>query len=132
MNKNVIIKILLIIIAIILINSIPIISKASMLDNVFKEGKEFLSTESYSNITNDVDGAQIIGISKSIYNVLLTLATAVAAIIISVLGIQFITGSIEQKAKIKEQLIPFIIGCVVVFGSLGIWKLIISIGSSIQ
>ena len=40
-------------------------------------------------------------------------------------------GSIEEKAQVKEALIPFIIGCIVVFGAFGIWKIVTQIGSMI-
>ena len=36
-------------------------------------------------------------------------------------------GSMEDKAKIKEALYPFVIGCICVFGAFGIWKLVASV-----
>ena len=127
--KKVTIKIITIMLTIfLLVNYIPTISNAtSILDNAFKDGKDFLNTPADSNITEKVNGSTIIGTSKSIYNILMTIGIIVAAIIILVLGIQFMTGSIEQKAKVKEMIIPFVVGCIVVFGSLEIWKLVISI-----
>ena len=41
------------------------------------------------------------------------------------------TGSVSQKAKIKETLIPYIAGCIVIFGAFGIWKLVVTIMSSV-
>ena len=41
-----------------------------------------------------------------------------------VLGIQFITGSVEAKSKVKESLIPYFTGCVVIFGAFGILNLL--------
>lgn len=132
MKKNVIKIITIILTIFLLINYIPTLSKAtSIVDNVFKDGKSFLDTPADSNITEKVNENTIIETSKSIYNILLTIGIIVAAIIILVLGIQFMTGSIEQKVKVKEMLIPFIVGCIVVFGSLGIWKLVISITTTI-
>ena len=49
----------------------------------------------------------------------------VAVIVAAILGIQFIRGSMEQQAKVKEAIIPYIIGCIVVFGALGIWRMVI-------
>lgn len=66
-----------------------------------------------------------------IYNILLIIGMAVAVVIASILGIKFMIGSMEEKAQIKESLIPFIIGCIVVFGAFGIWKIFINIGSSL-
>lgn len=52
---------------------------------------------------------------------------AVAIIIGLVLGIQFMAGSVEQKAKVKDSLIPYIVGCVVIFGAFGIWKIVLTV-----
>lgn len=45
---------------------------------------------------------------------------------------QFITGSIEGKAKIKEALVPYIIGCIVVFGAFFIWRTLVNTGNSLE
>ena len=68
----------------------------------------------------------------TLYNTLLIIGIAVAVIVGIILGIQFITGSVEQKSKIKESLIPYFVGCAVIFGALGIWKLVITIFSSLD
>ncbi len=31
-------------------------------------------------------------------------------------------GSVEAKAQIKEKLIPYVVGCAIMFGAFGIWK----------
>ena len=43
------------------------------------------------------------------------------------LGIQFMVGSVDQKAKVKDSLIPYIVGCFVIFGAFGIWKIVLTI-----
>lgn len=64
-------------------------------------------------------------VSDSIYNILLIIATVLAVGIISILGIKYMIGSAEGKAEVKDSLIPFIVGCIVVFGSFTIWKVVI-------
>lgn len=65
--------------------------------------------------------------SDLLFNSLLTIGTVAAVIVGAVLGIQFMVGSVEQKAKIKDSLIPYVAGCIVIFGAFGIWKLVITI-----
>ena len=36
-------------------------------------------------------------------------------------------GSVEEKANIKNSLIAYIAGCVVVFGAFTIWKIVVTI-----
>ena len=71
------------------------------------------------------DVSQIL--SDTIYNILFVIGVIVTVIAGAVLGIKFMTGSIEQKSKIKESLIPFFAGTAVIFGAFGIWKLAIII-----
>ena len=70
------------------------------------------------------------GASK-VYNLLLAIATAVAIIVGAMLGIQYMTAGIDKKVEVKESLFPYIISCIVVFGSLGIWKLVVTIMAQI-
>ena len=65
--------------------------------------------------------------SNTLYNVLLVIGIAVAFIWGIVLGIQFITGSLGEKADVKKNLIVYLVGCVIIFGAFGIWKLIIEV-----
>lgn len=41
-------------------------------------------------------------------------------------------ASAEDKAKVKEAIVPFIIGTAVIFGAFTIWSLVINIGQSIS
>ena len=34
---------------------------------------------------------------------------------------------VEEKAEYKKHLLPFIIGCIVIYGSLGIWRIVVTI-----
>ena len=78
-----------------------------------------------------VDGGIFREATNIIYNVFLTVGIVLAVIIAAVLGIQFMVGSVDEKAKVKESLLPFVIGCVIVFGAFGIWSIIINIGNNI-
>ena len=40
-------------------------------------------------------------------------------------------GSVEQKAKVKDSLVPYIAGCIVIFGAFGIWKLVLTLLESV-
>lgn len=65
--------------------------------------------------------------SNTLYNVLLVIGIAVAFIWGIVLGIQFVTGSLGEKADIKKNLIVYLVGCVIIFGAFGIWRLLLQL-----
>ena len=125
----------LIIILIIVINvmffNINIV-QASGISDVFSGGDDFLSTSKNVNNRVSIDESQLKSTSTMIYNILLILGMCVAVIVAAILGIKFMIGSMEEQAKVKEALIPFVIGCIVVFGAFGIWKIFINIGSDLS
>lgn len=62
-----------------------------------------------------------------ISGILLTIAVAVTLISSVIMGINFAIQSVEGKAKIKESMVPWIIGIVISFGAYGIWKITINV-----
>ncbi len=97
---------------------------ASTMGDILSGAENFVS-QGQSN--TPISGDSIKNLSNSIYNILLIIGVVIAVIIGIIIGIQFITGSVEQKSKVKESLIPYVVGCVVVFGAFGIWKLAVII-----
>lgn len=69
---------------------------------------------------------------SNIFNVLAAIGTVIAVIVGGILGIKFMMASAEDKAKIKEMMIPYVLGCVVIFGAFGIWKITVNIGESMN
>lgn len=127
--KEIIIKVvlLLLLINIVFINTNMV--RAEGMKNVIDGGSSFILAGANSKYSLDTD--QLNSASSTIYNTLLLIGMAVAVIISAVLGIKFMIGSVEEKAQIKEALIPFIIGCIVIFGAFGIWKIAIIIGNQL-
>ena len=66
-----------------------------------------------------------------IYMILMPLGVAITVIVGGILGIKFMIASAEDKAKIKELLVPYVIGCIVIYGALGIWKITIEVMDSV-
>lgn len=85
-----------------------------------------------SNKDGKMDATQIEDVSNGIYNFLLAIGTGVAVIVGAFLGIKYMTAGIEEKVKVKETLIPYLISCVVLFGAFGIWKIAISIAKTFK
>ena len=97
------------------------------LDKVIRGGKNFIESGEESVV--DTSGLQLS--SPSIFNILLTIGVALTVIVGGILGIKFIIASAEDKAQIKEMLIPYVVGCIVIYGAFGIWKLVVEIMGNI-
>lgn len=124
----------LIIILIIVINIMFLninIVQAEGITDVFTGGDSFLAAGKEDSSTS-IDKTELQNTSQMIYNMLLVLGICVAVVIAAILGIKFMIGSVEEKAQVKDALIPFVIGCVVVFGAFGIWKIFVTIGNDVS
>ena len=102
---------------------IPNISQADKgINDMIKSGDEFISQ---GNVL--IDKQKLNERQEFIYNSLLTVGIILTVLIGGFLGIKFMIASAEDKAEIKQMLIPYVIGCVVIYGAFGIWKIIIII-----
>lgn len=122
--KKLLIGIVLIIIVII---SSFNVSYASDISNIFSGADDFINSGS----GNGVNETRLKETSNLIYKTLIVIGISVAVIMTGVLGIRFMMGSTEEKAQVKEQLIPFIIGCVVIFGAFSIWSIVVNLGNKL-
>lgn len=125
MKNKKLLKIITIFISIFYIFSVFSFARASSIGDITGKADDFISTG--EGQTAPISDSELKGLTDSLYNILLIIGVVVAAIVGIILGIQFITGSVEQKSKIKESLMPYIVGCIVIFGAFGIWKLAIII-----
>ena len=61
----------------------------------------------------------------NLYSLLFIIGIICIVLVGAVLGIKFIAGSVEEQAKIKETLLPYFAGSIVIMGAFGIWKVVI-------
>ena len=121
-------KIIFIIITIFLVFSFSTYSKvnaASTLDDVLSKGEDFLNAADED--TNTIDEGDLHELSGFISGVLLSIAIGVTIISGVILGIKFVTQSIEDKAKIKESMVPWVIGILISFGAFTIWEIAVNV-----
>ena len=105
-------------------NSVHAIS----IDSIIKGSDNFITLgEQEANRGGTIDGNKLQTTSKTIYNILLSVAIVAAVIVGAVLGIKFMISSAEARAEYKEAMVPFIIGCIVAFGAFGIWKIFMTL-----
>lgn len=103
-------------------------SSDTSLSGVISGGDSFI--DAGKDGSAQIDKGSLQNASSSIYNILLICGMIVAVLIGSIMGIKFMIGSVEEKAEIKAALVPFAIGCIVVFGAFGIWKIVVTIGNN--
>lgn len=103
-------------------NKTTVASKGT--SDMIEDADAFINDE---NATNYIKAENLQSFSQSIYRPLLGVGIVLAIIIGAILGIKFMLASVGQKAEIKKLFIPYVVGCVLVFGAFGIWKIVVTI-----
>ena len=93
--------------------------------DIFGIGNNFIKQG--SDAQNTIDEEQLRTDASSIFKILLTIGIVLSVIIGGILGIKFMLASAEDKAQIKEMLIPYVVGCVVIYGAVTIWMIVVKI-----
>ena len=91
------------------------------IDQVMGGAENFISG---ANTENTISQSSLKNTIDLIYNILLALGVIVAVVAGAILGVQFMVASADGKAELKERLVPYVVGCVVIFGAFGIWKIV--------
>lgn len=78
----------------------------------------------------DIDGAKagdttkVTTIGGKIINIIQVVGIVVAIAVVLIIGVKYMTGSVEQKAEYKKVMIPYIIGAVLLVAGTSIVKVI--------
>ena len=126
--KSIIIKTIFILIVLMLLLNIN--SKVFAWSEIIQDGKDFINQADSSKA--NIDTSELQGVSGYLYNILLAAGVVIAVIVATVLGLQFMLGGAEGQAKVKEMVIPFVVGCVIVFGGFGFWKIALTLGEQFE
>lgn len=120
-----IVKVILILIIAISITNISFAAEGYSISNMITDAQNF--TQSGNSVESMINTTALKNTSTFIYKTLFSIGLVVAIIVGIILGIQFMIASAEDKAKVKETLIAYVVGCVVLFGAFGIWRTVIYI-----
>lgn len=96
----------------------------SSIDDTVKSARNFISDADTTGTVNESDVKEYVGY---IYNILLACGLVIAVAVGVFLGIKFMMDSAEGQAEVKEMLIPYVVGCVIIFGAFGIWKIVMMV-----
>ena len=93
-------------------------------DSIIADADTFMADGQSSDVaTINQNNANIA--FNSIYNILLAIGITVTVIWGLIIAIKLMMSSVEEKAEYKKMLWPYLVGCIVIFGSFAIWKIVI-------
>ena len=67
------------------------------------------------------------GALKTVIAVLQMAGTGIAIIVVTILGIKYITASVEAKAEVKKEIMPVLIGMILLFGAVNFTAIVAGI-----
>lgn len=76
---------------------------------------------------NTVEAGELEQAGNKLIQIISTIGSILSVIVIIVLGIKYMTGSIEEKASYKKSLLPFLIGAIFIFAASSVASIIYGI-----
>lgn len=126
LNKKMkkIVLIISIIISIFLVINIPVNSQA------FDVETDLGTLDNYGKVS-DNSSTEFTKRVGSIITIVQVVGSIISVICLIVLGIKYMTGSVEQKAQYKKTLLPYVIGAGLLFATTNILGIIYSLATQI-
>ena len=100
-------------------------------NTIIADSEQFIKDGKDSNIAT-INQENADTVLNSIYNIMLAIGITVTVIWGLVIAIKLMMSSVEEKAEYKKLLWPYLVGCIVIFGSFIIWKIVIIIMNGVM
>lgn len=84
------------------------------------------------NPGNVVGGSKLLGKINIVLGWVNNIAVMASVLVLSIIGIKYMVGSVEEKAEYKKNMKPYLVGCVLAFGITTILKIISSIAQTLN
>ncbi len=123
-KKFIVFIILLFMFTTITIPKINVVKAAGAYD-IFQQGKNFISLGSSTDPSSNLNVENQWDDFNDVLGIVWTIGLFVMIISGVVLGIKYMFSSLEERAQMKQNLFPFSIGGIIIFGALSILKIVI-------
>ena len=116
---------MIILLIVLLLWSVPHQVSAFSWGDIINFGKDFVNLSTSTNV--GPISSNITDITKTVTNILTIAGMLISVVAAAILGIKIMYSSVEEKAEYKQKLMPYIIGCVVIFAASAIWRGIVTL-----
>lgn len=101
--------------------------QAESAEEIMNQAGEFVRKGEDENYKEPaIDKAKLEEGASLMYDIALAIGSFIAIVVGIIVGIKFMTAATaDEKAQFKKTLVVYIVGCVVIFGAMGIWRLVI-------
>jgi len=89
-----------------------------------------IDTSAYKDIGNVRMDSKLLEKVNYIMGIAQVIGAIVAVIMLIIMGARFVTGASQDKADMKKQLVPFVIGVLLLFSTVGVLQIVRTISTS--
>lgn len=93
---------------------------------VYAKSDKIIDTNTYAPGNDAMDSPRVAAIAGTVLNVVQVIGIIIAVGCISIVGIQYMVGSVEQKAEYKKTMTAMIVGAILLVSTTTIVKAIYS------
>lgn len=117
------IKILLILIVTVLMSAVPVLVYSS-------STADAISAMESMNSSDVTDESGVFGpILNSVIGIIQVAGTGISMVMVTILGIRYIMASPSDKADVKKQIAPLVIGAIILFASVNLVALVADVAN---
>lgn len=98
----------------------------------YGSGQFFANDYKPSNPGDVVGGSKLLEKINIVLGWVNNIAIMASVLVLSIIGIKYMVGSVEEKAEYKKNMRPYLVGCVLAFGITTILKIISSIAQTLN
>ena len=126
MKKNILIKIIPILVMLLVVFSNLSCVEASLLDDMRSQINSF--QDNAGGVT--INTQNIVSPFVELTQILMTIGAGVLVAVTTYMGIKYLTSGPEAQAKLKVQLIGIVVAGFVIFGAYFIWKVVVTFANN--
>lgn len=93
---------------------------------VYAKSDKIIDTNTYAPGNDAMDSPRVAAIAGTVLNVVQVIGIIIAIGCVSIVGIQYMVGSVEQKAEYKKTMTAMIVGAILLVSTTTIVKVIYS------
>ena len=124
--EKIIVAITIIFITLFSITNQTYVVKAETAGQLIDEANSFIANGE-ADQSGTIDQAKMNEAINLMFNIALAIGTFIAFVVGIIVGIKLmVAATADEKAHYKKILITYVVGCVIIFGAVGIWRLVVT------
>ena len=98
------------------------VAEGASLDQIINAGHKFISNGEKGDVAGESE--KFASVLSPIGSILAGIGVVIFFVVLAIMAIKWIVAKPEDKAKLKQAFVGYVIAAIVFFGAIGIWRLV--------